>query len=126
MKNFVKTSILSMPKICWISSGFRRGTIHASKTLAMLRLNNKYSEAHLEAVYEFAITQRIKKTHYHHFNLILSSNQDEIYLEKERCYKGRQLYRVSAQKWLLRRGEMINEETWRASGTKYKEIRQQT
>ena len=106
MKNFVKTSILSMPKICWISSGFRRGTIHASKT--------------------FAITQRIKKTHYHHFNLILSSNQDEIYLEKERCYKGRQPYRVSAQKWLLRRGEMINEETWRASGTKYKEIRQQT
>ena len=50
----------------------------------------------------------------------------EIYLEKERCYKGRQPYRVSAQKWLLRRGEMINEETWRASGTKYKEIRQQT
>ena len=31
------------------------------------------------------------------------------YESKERCYKGRQPYRVSAQKWLLRRGEMINE-----------------
>lgn len=51
--------------------------------LAVLRLSNKYSEARLEAACEFAITQGIKKPRYHHLNSILSSNQDEIYLEKK-------------------------------------------
>lgn len=51
--------------------------------LAVLRLSNKYSEARLEAACEFAITQGIKKPRYHHLNAILSSNQDEIYLEKK-------------------------------------------
>ena len=51
--------------------------------LAVLRLSNKYSEARLEAACEFAITQGIKKPRYHHLNSILSSNQDEIYLEQK-------------------------------------------
>ncbi len=51
--------------------------------LAVLRLSNKYSETRLEAACEFAITQGIKKPRYHHLNSILSSNQDEIYLEKK-------------------------------------------
>lgn len=51
--------------------------------LAVLWLSNKYSEARLEAACEFAITQGIKKPRYHHLNSILSSNQDEIYLEKK-------------------------------------------
>ena len=51
--------------------------------LAVLRLSNKYSEARLKAACEFAITQGIKKPRYHYLNSILSSNQDEIYLEKK-------------------------------------------
>lgn len=53
--------------------------------LAVLRLSNKYSEARLEAACEFAITNGIKKPRYHHLNSILSSNQDEIYMEQKKA-----------------------------------------
>ena len=52
--------------------------------LAVLRLSNKYSEARLEAVCEFAITSGIKKPRYHHLNSILAANQDQIYMENRK------------------------------------------
>lgn len=49
--------------------------------LAILRLSNKYSNERLEAACEFAITKGIRKPRYHHLNSILSSNQDQVFLE---------------------------------------------
>ena len=53
--------------------------------LAVLRLSNKYSKVLLEAAYEFAITNGIKKPRYHHLSSILASNQDEIYMEQKKA-----------------------------------------
>lgn len=47
----------------------------------MLRLGKTYTDARLETACELALSRGIKVPRYHHLKAILSSNQDQIYLE---------------------------------------------
>lgn len=53
-------------------------------SLSVLRLSNAYSEARLETACEYALT-KIKTPRYQHLKSILSSNQDQIYLENKKA-----------------------------------------
>ena len=53
-------------------------------SLSVLRLSNAYSEVRLETACEYALT-KIKTPRYQHLKSILSSNQDQIYLENKKA-----------------------------------------
>ena len=52
-------------------------------SLSILNLSKKYSEGRLETACELALTRGIRSPRYHHFNAILSANQDTYYLEQK-------------------------------------------
>lgn len=68
-----------------------------NSSLSVLRLSKSYSEKRLEVACEMALA-KVRIPRYHHLKLILSSNQDRVYLEtkadtdKKECNRDKQGY----------------------------------
>lgn len=74
--------IMTMEVIERIFNGVKIKEQGYNPSLSILRLSKEYSETRLETACEYALT-KIRSPRYKHLKSILSSNQDQIYLENK-------------------------------------------